>query len=209
VALYNASGQPRTGEAASTTISIVCLETGYTMDFSDGTFKNSSTVVQPNGTVTALPAPFANFYERRFIVSEWPRGHYLAKFSAAGGETYTEDFTVGLEVDRRLGYSASYDGTVLKLTLWVEENGEIQTDYHALSQCRLLDSNGALIKDLGVWDRAESGNGTFAIVTDVTLAAHSNFIFDCQAIVSMPFVPGFPPPPTSYSFPLRAGLQRP
>ena len=200
VTLYDAAGAARAGEASTTKVQVVCLDNGYMLD-SDGTFK--TTPGSPLFATAALPSPYTNLYQHRFNVSAWPRGQYLAMFSAAGGEAYEQDFTVGLMTDRKIGYSAVYSGTVLTLSVWVEEDGIVQTEYVSLVSCKILNSVGSQITGGGLSDNTSPTAGVFTFVATVALTPNTNYIFDCVAQVAGGT--GV----TVYQFPLRAGLQRP
>jgi len=206
VALFDASGQPRLDEEETTVCMICCQANGYFLNRIGNYFEVAPP--EPTHLVTAkLTGPFLGVYQCAFDVSSWPRGIYIANFTAenkGGGEypeLYQQEFSVGLMVDRRLGYSAAYNGSLLTMSLWVEENGVAQTDYIALDDCRLLNAAGVQLANLG--NKTSPTNGVFQITAAVNLAATTNFIFDCVAVCHGP------EDTPNYRFPLRVGLARP
>jgi hypothetical protein len=198
VALFNGL-TPRPGEAANIGCSVVSLDTGKLLDFSDGTFKTTPTT--PSSTVAAM-AGFAYDYIVRLSTSGYPRGHYRALFrQVVTGEEFSIDFSVGMHVERRLGYAAGYDGTTLTLSLWVEENGEAQTDYTTLKNVTILNASGAAVDNGTLPDNSSPSNGVFGFQKTITLAASSVYIVTCKAVV--------PGPSGNYEFSLRFGIARP
>lgn len=190
---------PRPGEAANIGCSVVSLDTGKLLDFSDGTLKTSPT--QPSSTVAAMPG-FTYDYIVRLSTVGYPRGHYRALFrQVVTGEEFSIDFSVGLHVGRRLGYAAAYDGSTLTLSLWVEENGEAQTDYSSLKNVTILDSSGAAVDNGTLPDNSAPTNGVFGFQKTIALAASSVYIVTCKAVV--------PGPSGNYEFSLRFGMARP
>ena len=219
VALFDANGKLRSGESSTTRCEVYCLANGYRLDSGDNTFKEipdfpdhptTSLYYAPiidldlpeGGDPPPLPSPpFSNVYKHEFDVTNWPRGIYLASFIAAGNEYYQRDFSVGLMVERKLGYSAVYNGTQFTMSLWVEEDGIAQTDYISLDNCRLLNAAGVELANLG--SKTNPVNGVFQISATVGLAHGTNFIFDCVAVCHGP------EDTPDYRFPLRVGLVRP
>jgi len=201
-ALFDNAGSPITGQASTTTCTIYCPMNGYRLDSTDNTFKTNPTA--PNHTTTAETSSFANIYKHTFDVTNWPRGIYLAHIAATtDGVTryYQQDFSVGLFVERKLGYSAVYSGSQIVLSLWVDEGGVAQADYVSLNNCRLLDADGEPFAEFG--DRATPTNGVFTVIQAVELAVGFNFICDCVATCHGPAGTA------DYQFPLRVGLARP
>ena len=73
-------------------------------------------------------------------------------------------------IDYRLGAVVSYDGTTLKVALWGEENGVLQTDYISATDVELWRADtDAQIADLGN-DTSDSTNGVFHVAKAVALA---------------------------------------
>lgn len=201
IALFSGT-TPQTGQATNLTLEVFCLENGYILDLSDGTFKLSP------ATPTQGMAPYAAFaYDYAVILSQtinWPRGRYRAIINNTSTlQEYTYDFSLGLFVPRELGFSAVYDGTTLSLSVWVEEDGVCQTDYVALNNCKLMDGFGNVLAG-GDWgNNAITTDGIFSFEKQVSLTPTSNYIFKCDALVAAPATR------PNYSFNLRLGIARP
>ena len=188
---------PWSGQAANLTMRVLCLDNGYGLDTADNTFRAAP--ASPDVSMVAYEAVAHNYYA---VLSpgSWPRGHYRARITHTGGQEFAYDFSVGLQQDLRLGFSGAYNGTVLTLSAWVEENGVVQTDYTALNSCKILDSAGSQLADLG---NLTPTNGVFKVTPTITLVQSTNYIFACTAVVAGPATVA------NYQFPLRVGLARP
>jgi hypothetical protein len=196
VALFNAL-DPRPGEASNIGCTVVSLDTGKLLDFSDSTFK--TTPAQSSTNVAAMPGS-ANDYLVRLSTAGYPRGHYRALFrQVVTGEEFSIDFSVGLHVIRRLAHAAAYDGAILTLSVWVEEHGEAQTDYSALKNVMILDAFGYQL--LALPDNSSPSNGVFRFQLPMTIAAASSHIISCEAVA--------PGPANDYEFSLRFAITRP
>lgn len=193
---------PQTGQAGNLTLQIMCLENGYRLDLSDGTFKASpATPTQGLTPYSAFPADYSAIVAQ---TSSWPRGRYRGVITnTSTGQTYTYDFSIGLFIPRNLGFSAVYDGTILTLSVWVEEGGVCQTDYAALNNCKLMDGFGNVIAGGDFGNNVTPVDGIFSFQKPVALTPTTNYIFKCDASVAGPATR------SNYSFNLRIGIARP
>jgi len=96
----------------------------------------------------------------------------------------------------QLGYTASYDGTSLGLSVWVEQGGQVITA-SSITGARLLAANGTPMSGAAWADNSSPTNGVFSYSLNLTINAATRFIFDCSATVG------------GVSFPLRFGMSRP
>ena len=81
--------------------------------------------------------------------------------------------TVGSEY--RLGLTASYDGTTVKVGLWLEENGQRQTDVTSITDVEIFNAaTDALAVDLGD-DVADSSDGVFYLSGSASLAYNTPY----------------------------------
>jgi hypothetical protein len=200
IALFSGSSQ-LTGVAADLSMRLICLDNGYTLDQTDGVFRTSPAI--PAFTMS----PYTDYpYDYFTVLTEasWPRGNYraLIRNSVTLAE-YTYDFTLGLFVNRSLGYSVIYDGMSLNLSAWVEENGVAQTDYIALNNCNILNSTGTVIAGGTLGNNTVSTAGVFNFNPTVTLAATTNYIFTADAVVAGPATI------SNYTYTIRIGFARP
>ncbi len=189
-----------TGETSNITVRFVCLDNGKTYDDNDDTFQ--TTPVDPTFDVTALTTyPYVYQHILDVSAAAWRRGHYRAIFRhSTSTREFAFDFTIGLVTQRNLGVSAAYDGSTLKCSLWVEEFGEIQTDYTSLTNVQILDGAGGLVSSIGTL--TTQTNGIFSFNQSVSLAAGTQYVLAADPTVACyaasPFV-----------FKLRQGLVRP
>jgi hypothetical protein len=187
---------PRTGEASHISVKFLCLDNGLLYDFAVGNFSASP------GTPTTGVTAVSNRYYVMQDVGPWPRGNYRAIFvHNTSGEVWNCEFTVGMKADRRLGYSAVYNGTALTLTVWVEEDGVAASDFSTLDSPQLLDSNG--VNYVSGWTTNGPTNGVFYFQQTVDLPQTTNYVFCCTAVVPGPS--GTP----NYEYPLKVGIARP
>ena len=65
------------------------------------------------------------------------------------------------QVQRKLGLTASYDGTTVKLGLWLEESGQRQTDVTSITDAEIFNAaTDSQVVDLGD-DSTDSSDGVF------------------------------------------------
>lgn len=96
----------------------------------------------------------------------------------------------------QLGYTASYDGTALGLSVWVEQGGQVITAT-SITGAQLLAANGTPMAGAAWADNSSPTNGVFSYTLTLAISAATRFIFDCSATVGGVLVP------------LRFGLSRP
>lgn len=188
---------PVPGQAPNMLTKVMCLDNGYTLD-ADGVFRQQPSM--PYLTMSAF-SQYSHIYRCTLQPHTWPRGHYRALVRHNTGQEWATEFTVGLYVDRRLNYSAVYDGEALSLSVWVEDNGDVQTDFQALTEVKILNANGTTIATLP--NALSPNEGIFHVTGTIPLAAGQNFIFDCKAVAPGP--DGLNP----FTFSLRIGFARP
>jgi hypothetical protein len=176
---------PRTGEAASLSVSIVSIDDGTILDNVDGQFRVTPTT--PGAAMTARPSPNAHVYYRNVQqTTQYRRGAYRAVVKHTGtGEEWHQDFTIGMDVHRKLGVTATYNGTALKVGAWIEEDGVAQTDYTSLTGAVLMTHEGVLVASGGMTFTSGS-NGLFHCVKTVTIAAGTPLILKATATVPRP-----------------------
>ena len=194
---------PKISDTANTLTSVICLDNFYGLDFADNTLKATpGTATSANGVPTLTG--FTNAYYKKLVAGAWPRGHYLAKTrNSTLASDYFYDFSLGLYIERKLGYSAAYTGSILTLSVWVEEQGLAQTDYVSLASVRIYDSAGTVITGGTLADNAAPSNGVFRFITTIALSPSTNYLFSCIASVAGPATT------SNHQFPLRFGFARP
>jgi hypothetical protein len=185
-------------EEANLYTNIFCLENGYVLD--SGTMQFTATPVSPNFPVTQWES-FKHMYYTRLQTNTWRRGQYRGLIRHTSGQEYALDFSIGLFTNRKLAHSMAYTGTNLKVSLWIEENGELQLDYVQLKDITIVDMSGTLIGTLP--DNSSPSNGIFSWDQAITLTANRHFILKATAVV-----PG-PVGMANYSFPVALGVVRP
>jgi hypothetical protein len=213
VALFDALGAPRTGEAETTTLKILCEDNGYLLDPADGEFKSS--VASPYFPLEAMLNRDCEYFAW-IDASTWRRGTYKAIFTAAETEStipttppqtvtmpaaiYESSFSVGMRPYRALETAGNYDGTTLRISAWVTEDGVTQTDYTALRNVKLLGTSGAVVLNLA--DATTQTDGIFSLSIAVSLHKGTNYIL--SADVEAPAPAGRDP----YQWNLRVGMAR-
>lgn len=189
--------QPRTGLTLN--LRFICLDNNLFYDWADNTFKSSPGTPTSN---LAAQTGRTHRYFKNVDIGGWRRAHYRAIVTCSTtAEEWETDFTVGIKADRRLGYSAVYDGAILTLSAWVEEDGIVQSDYTDLDSVNLYDASGSVVAS--GWNPSGPTNGIFKFQQTVSLPANTNYVFSCSAIC--PGAGGL----SDLSFPLRVGLSRP
>ena len=79
------------------------------------------------------------------------------------------------QVERKLGLTASYDGTTVKVGLWLEEDGQRQTDVTSITDVEIFNAaTDALVVDLGD-DLADSADGVFYLSGAASLAYNTPY----------------------------------
>ena len=79
------------------------------------------------------------------------------------------------QTERSLGLSASYDGTTVKLGLWLEESGQRQTDVTSITDVEIWNAaTDAQVVDLGD-DTADSADGVFYFSGAASLAYNTPY----------------------------------
>ena len=79
------------------------------------------------------------------------------------------------QMERNLGLSASYDGTTVKLGLWLEESGQRQTDVTSITDVEIWNAaTDAQVVDLGD-DTADSADGVFYFSGAASLAYNTPY----------------------------------
>lgn len=199
VVLFNGTTQ-QTGEAANITVRYICLDNGQTYDWNDNTFKQTPTT--PTQGVTAFTGYTYDYYHVLNVsAAAWKRGHYRALFRhSSSGKEYAFDFTLGLCTPKQLGISAVYDGSTLRASLWVEELGEVQSDYISLDNVTIRTSSGATLSVVG--NLTVPTNGVFNFSHVVGLDAITQYVIDADATIG-----GYNG--ANYVFKLRQALVRP
>ena len=77
--------------------------------------------------------------------------------------------------EQRLGLSASYDGTTVKLGLWLEESGQRQTDVTSITDAEIWNAaTDAQVVDLGD-DTTDSADGVFYFSGAASLAYNTPY----------------------------------
>jgi len=200
VALYEGM-TPLTGSAGDLTAQVTCLESAERYDTADGQFRASP--ASPGLALAARGAPHAHVYFNNLaITTNFKRGNYRVWIKNNDtDEEFFQNFTIGLHVNRTLGVTAVYDGTDLTIGVWVEENGEIQTDYTGISSCKLVDNQGADVA---------SGSITLSGPTNGVFYATKTIELDSGSALLIAGVAACPKPGSgSFSFALRSALIRP
>lgn len=187
---------PMSGEADNLSVRIMCMDNGYTQDI-DGVFKLNAAA--PFKSMTPY-SKYSNIYGLTLSPGSFLRGHYRAITTHTSGQVWYADFGVGLFVDRKLAYSAVYDGVSIRMSAWVEENGDAQTDFTWIRNVCIKDMSGNIVS---VFDDVAGSDGLFVVQFSAELLANHNYFFECLAEVPGPDT--CPP----YHFPLRVGMARP
>jgi hypothetical protein len=190
---------PMVGEAANLSCTVMCIDNGYQLD-SDNTFKQNP--ISPNFAMTPAFAAFQNVYRTVFQPYGWPRGHYRALSHHTSGLDFAREFSIGIDVVRRLGFSMIYSATNnFRMSVWVEENGDVQSDYTSLTGISIMDMGGNTVATMD--DNDSPLNAVFSFDEIVTLTANTHYMLTCTA--NSPGPAGF----STYSFPLMIGIARP
>ena len=200
VALYDGFEQ-RAGAAGDLTAQVTCLESAERYDVSDGQFRADPDT--PDLSLVARSSPHTHIYFNNLPIStNFKRGNYRVLIrDTATGEEFFQEFSLGIAVNRTLGVTAVYDGTDLTLGLWVEEDGEIKTDYSAISSCKLVDHAGADVASGGLTLSGPT-NGIFSVTKTIALASGSALLV--AGIATCP-----KPGSGNFTFPVRSALIRP
>ena len=78
-------------------------------------------------------------------------------------------------VERKLGLTASYDGTTAKIGLWLEEDGQRQTDVTSITDTEIWNAaTDTLVVDLGD-DSTDSSDGVFYFSGAASLAYNTPY----------------------------------
>lgn len=191
---------PLTGQAANLGLQIRSLDDNTILDNVDGQFR--TTPATPSQSMAARPSPNAHIYYNNVpITTQYKRGFYQGVVTnSVTGEVYVIDFSVGISLDRRLGVTAKYDGSVLTLGVWIEEAGVVQTDYTSITSALLLTHEGVALPNGGL-SFSEGTNGTFYATKTVAISAGTAYMVQLSASVSRPG--------GLLTFPLRSELIRP
>jgi hypothetical protein len=208
----SAPSSPWSGEAAHTTTRVMCLDNSYEYDFTNALFaatpagSSTGSVACPTKTGGSGNA-WNNTYIESLDVGTWPRGHYVVQIindgtDASGNQqVWSQDFSVGVYLQRGLGYSAVYDGATLTVAAWVEENGETQTDYLSMTGAKIYNADGSILATLT--DNTTPVNGIFTFEATVGLTAQTAYVLEVIAAVAGPATLG------NWQFKLRTGIARP
>jgi len=203
---------PWSGESAHMTTRVMCLDNSYEFDFTNSVFAatpsgaSTGSVTCPTKTGGSGNA-WNNAYVESLNVGVWPRGHYVVQIiddgtdSSGNQQVWSQDFSVGMYLQRSLGYSAVYDGATLTVAAWVEENGEVQTDYLSMTAATIYNSDGSILTTLT--NNTTPVNGIFNFEATVGLTAQTAYVLEALAAVAGPATG------SNWQFKLRTGMARP
>jgi len=169
-----------TYDSGETLYALIFNAAGQVWDAAGANWENYAAAQQDNYDIALSEiATSSGQYRGTFPAAIDPGVYSVALFLQVGGSPASTDERIGDtgimhwdgsteitiadagQTDRKLGLTASYDGTTVKVGLWLEESGQRQTDVTSITDVEIFNAaTDSQVVDLGD-DTSDSSDGVF------------------------------------------------